>query len=264
MSTAMDSCEEMVEVVNACGEKLVGILCRKVPASQDVAVLCHGFLSDKNAHVIRGLATELPFNTFRFDFCGYGDSDGQASYGGYYKQRDDLQCVIAHLTNTLKLTVQLLIGHSKGANVVLLHGVAYPGIPLVNLSGRFDMSRAPPRFTAEEMEQLRTTGSFIWKKERPRPILVTAEGFAERNSLDMTCVRSITVPVLTVHGTADATIPVEDAHRWGEVIAQHSLVVIDGASHQYPKSIPEVAAAIVACLASQKSPLVAASPSPKL
>ena len=39
--------------------------------------------------------------------------------------------------------------------------------------------------------------------------------------------------VLTIHGSADKTIPIEDAHEFAKYIKHHQLVVIEGASHSY-------------------------------
>ena len=39
--------------------------------------------------------------------------------------------------------------------------------------------------------------------------------------------------VLTIHGSADQTIPFEDAHEFAKNTKHHQLTVIDGASHNY-------------------------------
>jgi alpha/beta superfamily hydrolase len=57
----------------------------------------------------------------------------------------------------------------------------------------------------------------------------------ERLSLDMSAaVKAISLTeVLTIHGSADTTIPVEDAHSFAQDIKTHSLTVIDGADHSF-------------------------------
>lgn len=39
--------------------------------------------------------------------------------------------------------------------------------------------------------------------------------------------------VLTIHGSADSVIPVEDAHSFRDHIANSELSVVDGADHSY-------------------------------
>jgi pimeloyl-ACP methyl ester carboxylesterase len=39
--------------------------------------------------------------------------------------------------------------------------------------------------------------------------------------------------VLSIHGSADATIPVEDAHSFHERIRGSELLVVEGACHNY-------------------------------
>lgn len=55
---------------------------------------------------------------------------------------------------------------------------------------------------------------------------------------------------LTVHGSADKTIPVEDAHEFVKHIPNHKLHVIEGANHNYTAHRNEVADAVVDFLTS--------------
>lgn len=42
--------------------------------------------------------------------------------------------------------------------------------------------------------------------------------------------------VLTIHGSNDRVIPVEDAYRWGDLVTHHALKVISGADHNFVAS----------------------------
>lgn len=42
--------------------------------------------------------------------------------------------------------------------------------------------------------------------------------------------------VLTVHGTKDAVIPVEDAHKWQQYIKTHQLCLVEGGDHGFTRS----------------------------
>jgi len=50
---------------------------------------------------------------------------------------------------------------------------------------------------------------------------------------------------LTVHGSADTTIPVDDAYEFAKLIPNHKLHVIEGANHNYTAHRKEVADAVV-------------------
>ena len=39
--------------------------------------------------------------------------------------------------------------------------------------------------------------------------------------------------VLTIHGSSDKIIPVQDAHEFAKIIPNHKLHIIDGADHAY-------------------------------
>ena len=44
--------------------------------------------------------------------------------------------------------------------------------------------------------------------------------------------------VLTVHGTADRSIPVADAYQWGKHIASHQLAIIENGDHNFTQPGP--------------------------
>lgn len=52
--------------------------------------------------------------------------------------------------------------------------------------------------------------------------------------------------VLTVHGSEDEVIPVEEALEFSKVIPNHKLQIIDGANHGYDKHRDELASAVLA------------------
>lgn len=72
---------------------------------------------------------------------------------------------------------------------------------------------------------------------------VTKECLDERLATDVeAAARSIdkTVRVLTVHGTTDETIPVQDGKLFDSVIPNHKLVLVEGADHRYSKHREEL------------------------
>lgn len=51
---------------------------------------------------------------------------------------------------------------------------------------------------------------------------------------------SVTCRVLTVHGTKDEFVPVEDAVEFAKSIPNHELHIVDGADHEYTKHETEL------------------------
>src|SRR5438552_14281604 len=71
--------EEALTFTDPAGHKVAGILATPVEKTDRMAVLCHGFLSNKNSKTNQALTALLPpqgIGTFRFDFFGQGESEG--------------------------------------------------------------------------------------------------------------------------------------------------------------------------------------------
>src|SRR2546428_13712134 len=71
--------EEALTFTDPAGHKVAGILATPEEKTDRIAVLCHGFLSNKNSKTNQALtALLLPqgIGTFRFDFFGQGESEG--------------------------------------------------------------------------------------------------------------------------------------------------------------------------------------------
>lgn len=51
--------------------------------------------------------------------------------------------------------------------------------------------------------------------------------------------------VLTVHGSADEVIPVEDALEFAKIIPNHKLQIVEGANHSYTSHQTELASIVL-------------------
>lgn len=51
--------------------------------------------------------------------------------------------------------------------------------------------------------------------------------------------------VLTVHGTEDGIIPVDDAKEFDKIISNHKLYILEGADHNYTAELHQVDLATV-------------------
>jgi len=222
--------------------KLVGIL--NDAKSDGVVILCHGYCGSKEGFVYPQLAKALALkkiSSLRFDFSGNGESEGAFEFGNYYQEVSDLRAAVEYVRTTLRRKVAAVVGHSKGGNVVLLYAAQYDDVPLVvNVAGRFRMREGiRERFGEELLARVEKLGQvqMTARTDTGATItwLLTKQSVEERRALDMeAAARRISLSeVLTVHGTADTTIPPADAELFSRCIRQHVLYLVEGADHNF-------------------------------
>jgi len=195
----------------------------------------------QNDQVMKNVAAAIEkegISAFRFDFSGNGESKGSFYFGNYNYEADDLHSVIRYFTN-MNRVVPIIIGHSKGGDVVLVYASKYQDIRnVINLSGRYDLKRGiGERLGEDYLERIKQQG-FIDIKEGNAGFRVTEESLMERLNTDMheACLKiDKECRVLTVHGSADEVIPLEDAKEFAKIIPNHKLEIVEGADHCYTK-----------------------------
>ncbi|EOY30430.1 hypothetical protein QUC31_020277 [Theobroma cacao] len=243
--------QQRVVIPNKHGEKLVGLL--HETGSKEIVVLCHGFRSTKADRTMMNLAVALEkegISAFRFDFAGNGESEGSFEFGNYLREADDLHAVTQHFCGENRI-VSAILGHSKGGNVVLLCASKYHDIhTVVNVSGRYDLKKGvEERFGKDAVDRIKKDG-FVDIKDKTGSVefRVTEKSLMERLSTDMheACLK---IPrecrVLTVHGSADEIIPVEDALEFAKIIPNHKLHIVEGADHNYTSHQTELASVVL-------------------
>src|SRR5207244_4075685 len=75
----MAGMEQALAFKDSEGHRITGILASPPSHTDRVAILCHGFLSNKNtatSRILSSLLLERGIATFRFDFLGQGESEG--------------------------------------------------------------------------------------------------------------------------------------------------------------------------------------------
>ncbi|CAH8267785.1 unnamed protein product [Arabidopsis lyrata] len=229
--------EQRIVIPNGHNQKLVGLL--HETGSTEVVVLCHGFRSNKNNQIMNNVAAVIEkegISAFRFDFSGNGESEGSFYYGNYNHEADDLHSVIQYFTNKNRV-VPIILGHSKGGDVVLLYASKYHDVRnVINLSGRYDLKKGIRERLGEDfLERIKQQG-FIDVGDGKSGYRVTEKSLMDRLSTDMheACLKiDKECRVLTVHGSADEVIRVEDAKEFAKVIPNHKLEIVEGANHCY-------------------------------
>ncbi|XP_038699775.1 uncharacterized protein LOC119997065 isoform X2 [Tripterygium wilfordii] len=242
---------QKIIIPNKYNEKLVGLL--HDTGSNELFVLCHGFQASKGHTIMVNLAVALEnegISSFRFDFAGNGESEGLFQYGNYRREADDLRAVVEHFCGVNRI-VKGVVGHSKGGDVVLLYASKYHDIHMVvNISGRYDLKRGIEERLSQEFLQTIKKNGFIDVKNKRGTVeyRVTEESLMDRLDTNMheTCfLIDPNCRVLTIHGSDDEIIPVEDAVEFSKIIPNHKLHIMEGANHGYTSHQAELSSIVL-------------------
>ncbi|KAF5776196.1 putative feruloyl esterase [Helianthus annuus] len=240
-------CHQKVVIENKHGENLVGVL--HETGSKDVVILCHGFQSSKESNTITNLASALEkegISAFRFDFAGNGkESEGSFQYGNYRREADDLHSVIQHFHGNNRVT-RAILGHSKGGNVVLLYASKYHDVyRVINVCGRYNTVEGVEERLGKGFLQKVKENGFIDVKSKTGEVLycVTEESLMDRLNTNMheACQQiDEDCKVLTIHGSDDPIVRVEEALEFAKAVPNHKLHIIEGADHRFSKHQDEL------------------------
>ncbi|KAM7490544.1 hypothetical protein LguiA_033465 [Lonicera macranthoides] len=243
--------QRRVVILNNHAEKLVGVL--DETGSKELVIICHGFRSLKDRIPMVNLAAAFVnqrISAFRFDFPGNGESEGSFQYGNYRREADDLLAVVQYF-KAQKRIVAAIIGHSKGGNVALLYASRYDDVnAVVNISGRFNLKRGiEGRLGRAFLQRIKRDGFIDVKNRRGKvEYRVTEEGLMDRLTTDMVAACHL-IPrncrVLTIHGSRDEMVPVEDATKFAKYVANHKLCIMEGADHEFTLHQIELASIVV-------------------
>ncbi|KAG8367225.1 hypothetical protein BUALT_Bualt16G0050500 [Buddleja alternifolia] len=226
--------QQKIKIEKKDGEILVGML--HETGSNGIVIACHGFLCTKDQPIIVNLAMALKnagISVFRFDFTGNGESDGSFQYGNYYKEVEDIRAVIEYFSGVNRKIIAIL-GHSKDL--------------VVNVSGRYYLDRGiEVRLGANFMERIKNNG-FIDFTNQGKVQRVTKESLMERLNINMhdTCLSiDKRCRVVTIHGSKDKVVQLEEAFEFKNVLTNHKIHIIKRANHGYVKHQAELASIVL-------------------
>jgi esterase/lipase len=233
---------EKVKFENDRGLELVGNFWS---ASSDLGiVMAHGFTGTKQQYgKFTRIADELHkagFNVLSFDFSGCGESEEDSIT--VEKEIADLESAIRFVKSGGVRKIGLL-GLSQGGLVCLnvsdpvveaIFLMAPPTDALKNYRGKLS------GWQREELEEYGLTRKY--KPEASRSQIVFSEkAVGEKQNIDQDeLLKNIQVPVKIVHGTEDASVPVEQSRRAVEILENAELAEIED-DHYFEDSVEKVA-----------------------
>lgn len=239
---------ETVVFQNNRGQNLVGVMHHgQGKAPRPCLLLCHGFAGTKIGGSRRFVefaryAVKHNLSVFRFDFAGSGDSDGDLVDLTMDLELDDLQAAINVVTtmNDVGLERIGVVGHCLGA-VTAIRGSARDSriYKTVAWAPFTDLAGTMLRLIGEEAFCVLQEGDdadFLYNEQ-----LFRCGHKILNQSYDLNMFEEIIwvrQPLLVIHGTEDATVPLQDVEKLMEFAqgtpGEKRLEVLEGAHHSFP------------------------------
>ncbi|HEY0783472.1 MAG TPA: dienelactone hydrolase family protein [Thermoanaerobaculia bacterium] len=234
-----------------------------LPGERPAVVVCHGFKGFMEWGFFPYLGALLAARGFvvvRFNLSGGGMRPGEDTVADpqafrddtYSRERDELLAVLA-ATGTeiaprrVDRTRIGLFGHSRGGGDALLAASRPPWRETVRALVTWASIADVDRFTPEQKEAWRRSGEMPVVNGRTGQRLAMGLGMLRdieenRAELDLSAAaRAVAAPWLIVHGDADESVPVEEAHQLAALApGKHELLVLPGAQHTFGSRHPFV------------------------
>lgn len=233
--------EEKVFFTSSQGASICGILSNPTSSEEKpVIVLCHGFGTGKNGRTYVRLQEALndhEISTFRFDFFGHGESEGDLEDISISEAVDDILNSISFLKER---------GHSR----IGLFGSSFGGISSIITASVSDdlfvLALKSPVSNYEELESERVGEEGIkrWRDKGyfrveifdGRELMLKYSFFEDfKNNDGFKAANKIKIPTLIVHGDKDESVPIEQSKKTASLIEKCRLEIIEGADHRYSK-----------------------------
>ncbi|CAL5340668.1 unnamed protein product [Camellia sinensis] len=207
----------------------------------------HSHIIDKNSKCFLAVDHRKPNLTInRLQL----ESEGSFQFGYYWREAEDLRAIIQHFNGASRVTSAIL-GHSKGGNVVRLYTSKYHDIhTVVNVSGGYNLEKGIEKhFGKDFIERTKKEGYLDVKNKKGEVLFrVTEESLMDCLNTKMhdACLKiDKNCRVLTIHGSADEIVPVEDASEFAKIIPNHKLHIIEEANHVYTKHPAELISVVL-------------------
>jgi uncharacterized protein len=223
--------QSAVEFRNSRGQRLVGVLHGELDSR--AVISCHGMFSNKDGikHTALGELLEkenLPL--LRFDFAGFGGSEGSLFEMTYSQRVDDLEAAINHLASR-GVTRFGLFGSSMGGAVALLTAARDERVVAIATLAAVGHP--------ESLEERNPDEVRLWTRQG---YIDTPSGRLSRSFMDdalehdvIAAVRVLHAPLLVLHGVDDPTVPASDAHDIASAARHASLELVEGAGHEFTR-----------------------------
>ena len=230
---------QQIQFENHMGEKIAGTLHQPEQKPVGAVVAGHCFTCSRHTGILRRICDELSasgFTVLRFDFSGNGQSEGQFEQSTWSKQILEMEAAV-NLVMDRGADWVGLAGHSLGAAIALLAAGRNDAIRAVcRLAGRTSPSRPIYFLSSTQRETLAAKGQVAFTS-RGRQLNINQAFFDDAEAYDLTeATRSLTIPMLVVHGDQDDIIPVSEAYAAQQANPQQvQLEIVEGGDHMFSR-----------------------------
>lgn len=224
---------------NTKGNKLCGILSDpKDDNSLPIIILCHGFTTSKDNATNTKLEEVLNENniaTFRFDFFGHGESEGDFAKITISEGVDDILRAIEYLKKMGYSRIGL-VGSSFGGICSIMAASKTKDLYLLALkspvSNYQEMYLVPER--AMEISQWKKKGYKKYPLSSGKMDKLNYTFFRDIGNNDgYEAATQINIPTLIIHGDKDESVPVEQSKKLKKILWKGTLEIIPSANHHY-------------------------------
>lgn len=230
--------QKAIQFLNKKGEKLWGVL--TVPSAKGkvpVVIMCPGFGQTKSQRKFVELGRALAKNdiaSFRFDFSGQGDSQGDFAKLGIKNQVEDLIAAYETVIQNKKIDITriVILGHSLGALIAVLFQAKYKKAKsLILLSPALHQKELVKEWYLPKQLVLWQKQGYLDTSKGRLGLRYLKEAFS-RNWSEI--ISQVDVPVLFVHGKDDEDVPLkytEDLFKKSG--GKKKLAVVKGSDHHF-------------------------------
>ena len=238
--------QEKIFIENSKGEKLAGVL-HKANDNKQVVIICHGHTGNKDRDFINSFCDKLNnknINSFRFDFSGNGESEGEYINTNSTSELNDLNSVVDYFKN---LSYEIgLIGHSRGGMDVVLYSSKNKEIKfIITIGAPGKLSFIRRRLSEKQLkdvEEGKIILEFKQKDNKNFPISIEMiEDIESYKPLEE--IKKVKIPKLFIVGTKDREITQKAAQEYyDEANNPKELKIFDNADHCFtdPKLLKEM------------------------
>ena len=238
--------EERIWFSDEAGRKVNGLLARPAGAAQtissSVAVLCHGFSSNKDSSTNRALTQELVSRgvaAFRFDFFGHGESEGEFADLTLTAAIHDLEQALVVVRARGFSTIGL-VGSSFGGIIAAIVAARTPDLRVLALKCPVSDYPAVWRLRLDEagLAAWRDSGvlAYDFEGESCRLHYTFYDDLLQYDTYALA--GTITAPTMIVHGDADEYVPCNHSRRLVTALPQSvekRLEIVPGADHAFSR-----------------------------
>lgn len=252
--------EEKIFFKNSKSNKLCGILSVPEQTTRKVIIiLCHGHNSHKNTQSfvrLRQLLEERKISSFRFDFYGHGESEGEFANATEGEAADDVLQAIKFVRNKGYKYVGL-IGSSFGGLASLLAASRTDDLSFLVLKSPVSNYADLYKWRGAPIQDWKKKGylNYPTKKGMLRLNYIFYEDSIKNNGYK--AAPKVKIPTLIIHGSDDIEVPLHQSKKTATLIFNCALKIIKGADHKYsqPAHHEEMSQTIINFVTNQISKL---------